>query len=180
MTGSFKLPVITFGDALSQAWLAARGLDAFVNKEERMDLPQPQLQQPVALLQALPPHAGVVSHAPDANIRTAFHGTWWYALWGLLRSGRVLESNDETKGHKFWHPGAGRESVRERANCAFLPRAAQEPGVFERRWSPRVLTAAGGAEPLGLLEAARSRGPNARARGSRLRTAQSPMARGRR
>ena len=39
MTGSFKLPVITFGDALSQAWLAARGLDAFVNKEERMDLP---------------------------------------------------------------------------------------------------------------------------------------------
>ena len=108
MTGSFKLPVITFGDALSQAWLAARGLDAFANKEERMDLPSLSCSNRW-LFYRLPPHAGVVSHAPDANIRTAFHGTWWYALWGLLRSGRVLESNDESKGHEFWHPGAGRE-----------------------------------------------------------------------
>ena len=60
-----------------------------------------------------PPHAGVVSHAPDANIRTAFHGTSWYALRGLLRSGRVLESKDEGKGHTFHEPGAGRESERE-------------------------------------------------------------------
>ena len=63
-------------------------------------------------LYRLSPHPGVVSHAPDANIRTAFHGTWWYALWGLLRSGRVLESNDASKGHKFWHPGAGRERAK--------------------------------------------------------------------
>ena len=117
MTGSFKLPVITFGDALSQAWLAARGLDAFVNKEERKDPPSLSCSNRW-LFYRLSPHAGVVSHAPDANIRTAFHGTWWYALWGLLRSGRVLESNDASKGHEFWHPGAGRESVRGRANCA--------------------------------------------------------------
>ena len=108
MTGIFKLPVITFGDALSQAWLAARGLGCLGQQGGTHGPPQPQLQQPVALLQALP-HAGVVSHAPDANIRTAFHGTWWYALWGLLRIGRVLESNDESKGHEFWHPGPGRE-----------------------------------------------------------------------
>ena len=103
MAGSFKLPVITFGDALSQAWLAARGLDASVNKEERMDLPSLSCSNRW-LFYRLSPDAGVVSHAPDANIRTAFHGTWWSALWGLLRSGRVLESNDEGKGHEFWHP----------------------------------------------------------------------------
>ena len=94
MTGSFKLPVITFGDALSQAWLAARGLDAFANKEERKHLPSLSCSNRWLFYRPPPPHAGVVSHAPDADIRTAFHGTWWYALWGLLRSGRVLESSD--------------------------------------------------------------------------------------
>ena len=83
MTGSFKLPVITFGDALSQAWLAARGLDASVNKEERMDLPSLSCSNRWLFYRPPPPRG---------HIRTAYHGTWWYALWGLLRSGRVLES----------------------------------------------------------------------------------------
>ena len=69
MAGSFKLPAITFGDALSQAWLAARGLDAFVKQEERMDLPSLSWSNRW-IFYRLSPHAGVVSHAPDANIRT--------------------------------------------------------------------------------------------------------------
>ena len=53
------------------------------------------------------PHPGVVqSFADDADIRTAYHGTWWYALWGLLHSGKLLESNNESKGHEFWVEGA--------------------------------------------------------------------------
>ena len=142
MTFSFKLPVITFGDALSQAWLAARGLDACVQKEERMDLPSLSCSNRW-LFYRLSPHAGVVSHAPDANIRTAIHGTSWYALWGLLRSGRVLESNDETKGHKFWHPGAGRERARERERESQLCEKSQffgrlPSGPLLMNWPPGV------------------------------------------
>ena len=107
-----KLSVLSLRDALPQAWLAARGLDASVKQEERTDLPSLNSSNRWLFYRLLP-HAGVVSHAPGANIRTAFHGTWWYALWGLLRSGRVLESNDESKGHAFWHPGAERERDRD-------------------------------------------------------------------
>ena len=37
---------------------------------------------------------------------TAFHGTRWYALWSLLETGVLLESNDDSKGHDFWVAGA--------------------------------------------------------------------------
>ena len=84
--------------------MAARGLDAYVKEEERLELPS--LCSSRWRFYRLSPHEGVVSHAPDANVRSAFHGTWWYSLWGLLHNGRMLESNDESKGHEFWHPGA--------------------------------------------------------------------------
>ena len=40
---------------------------------------------------------------PDAAV--AFHGTWRYALWGILQHGRILSSGTEDKGHEFWLPG---------------------------------------------------------------------------
>ena len=88
--------------------MAARDLDGLVTEvlERRMPLDTLPYDDRRWRFYRLTPHEGVVSHAPDANIKTAFHGTWWYALWGLLRSGRVLESNDARKGHEFWHPGA--------------------------------------------------------------------------
>lgn len=35
----------------------------------------------------------------------AFHGTWWYAVWLILESGILLESNNRQLGHDFWEPG---------------------------------------------------------------------------
>ena len=35
----------------------------------------------------------------------AFHGTWWYAIWSVARSGVVLASDSYAKGHNFWEPG---------------------------------------------------------------------------
>ena len=91
-----------------QAWLAARDLDAFVTEAERMGLPNLNCTHRWRFYR-LSPRQGVAWRAPDATIRAACHGAWWYALWGLLRSGRVLESNDDSKGHEFWHPKAKRE-----------------------------------------------------------------------
>jgi len=39
--------------------------------------------------------------APD----TAFHGTWWYALRNILKTGVLVESGDATRGHEFTVPG---------------------------------------------------------------------------
>ena len=34
----------------------------------------------------------------DENWETAYHGTWWYSVWLVLKSGVFLESNDRDKG----------------------------------------------------------------------------------
>eukprot|EP00971_Amphidinium_carterae_P006872 135633-Amphidinium_carterae.7 len=40
----------------------------------------------------------------------AYHGTWWYALWSLIESGVLLESNDRALGHDFWEYPAHEDS----------------------------------------------------------------------
>ena len=35
----------------------------------------------------------------------AYHGTRWYALWLLLSTGAMLESDNKASGHDFWEPG---------------------------------------------------------------------------
>jgi len=45
----------------------------------------------------------VIESRPDWE--TAFHGTWWYALWMVLHTGILLESSDRSLGHDFWEPG---------------------------------------------------------------------------
>merc|ERR1719433_463460 len=49
------------------------------------------------------PEDRVVRSSPDWE--TAWHGTWWYAVWLILKSGVFLESNDRSLGHDFWEPG---------------------------------------------------------------------------
>jgi hypothetical protein len=41
----------------------------------------------------------------EADWETAFHGTWWYAVWMVLHTGIFLESNNKALGHDFWEPG---------------------------------------------------------------------------
>ena len=41
-----------------------------------------------------------------SKVHTAYHGTWFYALWALLESGCLLESTDTACGHEVWTPGA--------------------------------------------------------------------------
>ena len=35
------------------------------------------------------------------NADKSYHGTWWYAISSILRSGVLLSSNDRNKGHEF-------------------------------------------------------------------------------
>ena len=48
-----------------------------------------------------PPAQANEAAAKDAQWSFAWHGTWWYALWSILEAGRMLESNDASKGHDF-------------------------------------------------------------------------------
>merc|ERR1719401_98005 len=40
-----------------------------------------------------------------SNWEKAFHGTWWYAAWAILKTGVFLASDDHSLGHDFWEPG---------------------------------------------------------------------------
>jgi len=52
----------------------------------------------------------------ESSWTVAFHGTWWYALWSILSSGVLLESNDKELGHDFWEPGVYCSPLEETAN----------------------------------------------------------------
>ena len=83
-----------------QAWFVARGLTQFVQRERRPDLPSLDNDRWLFFRLQSPNQAPA---RPDATV--AFHGTWWYALWGILKHGRILSSDTEDKGHEFWLPG---------------------------------------------------------------------------
>jgi len=81
-------------DALFFDWMEARGLAGILNREED--------QEGWAVFSYRPPEP-VVESRP--NWEQAFHGTWWYAVWLILKSGVLLESNNRSLGHDFWEPG---------------------------------------------------------------------------
>ena len=64
--------------------------------------------------------------------RTAFHGTWWYALWGILQSGVLLESNDLSRGHEFSEPGVYVSPRIDTARWYARPQVVFGDGVFHR------------------------------------------------
>jgi len=68
----------------------------------------------VNLLKRKPDHQGwaVYGYETDRPVvhsgpgwEQAFHGTWWYSVWLILKSGILLESSDRSLGHDFWEPG---------------------------------------------------------------------------
>jgi len=83
-----------------QAWFAARGLTSLVHAERRWDMPS--MDNDRWLFYRFESPQQVPAHTDDT---VAFHGTWWYALWGILLHGRILSSDSEEKGHEFWLPG---------------------------------------------------------------------------
>ena len=48
-----------------------------------------------------------VRQSPElsATARVSYHGTWCYSAPSILRTGRILSSNDHSKGHDFTMPG---------------------------------------------------------------------------
>lgn len=83
---------IDFPD-LFQQWLKDRGLDdalEFAEEKEGWRVYR-YTREPV------------VESQPDWE--SAFHGTWWYAVWLILHTGIFLESSDKDLGHDFWEPG---------------------------------------------------------------------------
>lgn len=78
---------------LFQQWLDHRELSHLMQRVDD--------QQGWAVFQYL--REPVIDDKPDWE--TAFHGTWWYAVWSVLKSGVLLASNDKSLGHDFWEPG---------------------------------------------------------------------------
>eukprot|EP00450_Noctiluca_scintillans_P022537 CAMPEP_0194533510 /NCGR_PEP_ID=MMETSP0253-20130528/71407_1 /TAXON_ID=2966 /ORGANISM="Noctiluca scintillans" /LENGTH=615 /DNA_ID=CAMNT_0039379071 /DNA_START=77 /DNA_END=1924 /DNA_ORIENTATION=- len=62
----------------------------------------------------------------------AFHGTRWYALWLILKSGVLLESNDQELGHDFWEPGVYCSPVLETAKWYARPHIVFGDDVYHR------------------------------------------------
>mmetsp|Transcript_76378 Transcript_76378/g.224012 ORF Transcript_76378/g.224012 Transcript_76378/m.224012 type:complete len:549 (-) Transcript_76378:97-1743(-) len=81
-------------DFLFHMWLKERGLSGMLTRVED--------QEGWAVFK-YHPEQPVVESKPEWE--TAFHGTWWYAVWLILSSGVFLESTDRSLGHDFWEPG---------------------------------------------------------------------------
>ena len=64
--------------------------------------------------------------------KQAYHGSWWYSLSSVLRSGQLLESADHSKGHDFWHPGVYCSPNIATARWYARPQTFLCDGVFHR------------------------------------------------
>jgi len=62
----------------------------------------------------------------------AYHGTWFYALWLLLTTGVLVESNDMSLGHEFWHAGVYCSPNIETASEYMRPQQLFGDGFFHR------------------------------------------------
>lgn len=81
-------------DFLFNQWLQDRGLDTMLVRGED--------KEGWAVFTYHPENPVVESRQ---DWEQAFHGTWWYAVWLILKSGVFLESNNRSLGHDFWEPG---------------------------------------------------------------------------
>lgn len=93
---------------LLQAWLAARGLGVGDGKQLKRVADENGWQ---VYQRWLPPEVESEVRPGAASStslwRTAYHGTYWYALWSVMHSGVLAASCDESKGHEYLlgHPG---------------------------------------------------------------------------
>jgi len=67
-----------------------------------------------------------------ATWEQAFHGTWWYAVWSILESGIVSESNYKTLGHDYSMPGVYCSPRFETAEGYARPQILFGDGVYHR------------------------------------------------
>eukprot|EP00929_Paragymnodinium_shiwhaense_P091588 TRINITY_DN51507_c0_g1_i1.p1 TRINITY_DN51507_c0_g1~~TRINITY_DN51507_c0_g1_i1.p1 ORF type:complete len:405 (+),score=78.47 TRINITY_DN51507_c0_g1_i1:388-1602(+) len=83
---------LDFPDLFEQ-WLEQRGLGSYLEREEDQKgwYVYKYTKEPVI--------------ESDDTWETAWHGTWWYALWSVLHTGVFLESNNRALGHDYWMPG---------------------------------------------------------------------------
>ena len=68
----------------------------------------------------------------DDSWTVAFHGTWWYATWLILRTGVLLESDNPCLGHDFWKPGVYCSPNIDTALDYARPQVVFDDGVFYR------------------------------------------------
>ena len=71
------------------------------------------------------------SHDPGNCVR-AFHGTRWYAVWSILNSTVLLESNNHDLGHDFWESGVCCSRLITTARSYGIPHVLFGDGVYYR------------------------------------------------
>ena len=62
----------------------------------------------------------------------AFHGTRWYAVWPILNSKVLLESNNRDLGHDLWMPGVYCTPEISTARSYGIPHQLFDDGVYYR------------------------------------------------
>ena len=68
----------------------------------------------------------------EKNWTVAYHGTRWYALWLLLSTGALLESDNKGNGHDFWEPGVYCTPLLETANWYGRPHVLFADAVYHQ------------------------------------------------
>ena len=85
-----------------QAWFVARGLTQFVQRELRPDPPSLDNDRWLFFRFESPNQAPA---RPGATV--AFHGTWWYALRGILQHCRILSGDGDPNPHTMYMVWSG-------------------------------------------------------------------------
>ncbi|CAE7228998.1 unnamed protein product [Symbiodinium sp. CCMP2456] len=89
-------------------WLRERQLQKTLQRDARWDPPASEgdPSYPFMYYRYVPPCTEENAHTePEEGWSRAFHGTWFYALRSILRSGVLLESSSKERGHGFSIPG---------------------------------------------------------------------------
>ena len=81
---------------------------------------------------SLPWMPGERTGLDPGNWVRAFHGTRWYAVWSILNSKVLLESNNRDLGHDFWESGVYCTPEITTARSYGIPHELFGDGVYYR------------------------------------------------
>ena len=81
---------------------------------------------------SLPWKPGQRTGLDPGNWVRAFHGTRWYAVWSILNSKVLLESNNHALGHDFWKAGVYCSPLMTTARSYAIPHELFGDGVYFR------------------------------------------------
>lgn len=121
-------------ESVWQAWLFQRGLLENVAEEARPDIDLLDKHPQWAFYKFTHQNQVQLSNPKwkGDNMQVAFHGTWFYALWSILRFGQLLESCDESLGHEFWMAGVYCSPNLATATGYARPQVLFSDGVYHR------------------------------------------------